>query len=108
MIKLIQDFNDYCVSDDGKVFRIKNNELVELKTYICNGHNCIKLRGKKLYVASLVAELYLGKKPESHLIFHKNKNKLDDRVVNLIYLTPSEVQLYSTYTQEYLEHVVFK
>lgn len=110
MIKTIPGFgDDYCVSHKGEVFRmaVMNNTYVlkELKTYICNGHNCIKIRGKKFYISNLVAELFLGSRPEGYLVFHKNKNRLDDRFDNLIYLSPSEVQLYSTYTEEYLREL---
>lgn len=112
MIKLIPGFDDYCVSDEGRVYRIiespPGRALKELKTYNCNGHNCIKLRGKKIYVSILVSELFLGPRPDRHLIFHKNKDRLDDRVENLIYLPPDKIQLYSTYTEEYLREVVFK
>lgn len=109
MIKLIPGFNDYCISDDGRVFRIVESppgkSLKELKTYFCNGHNCIKLRGKKLYISGLVSELFLGPRPNGYLVFHKNKNKLDDRVENLIYLPPDKIQLYSTYTTETLRRI---
>lgn len=109
MIKTIPNINDYCVSNHGKVFRIVGKEpnqvLKPLKNYICNGHNCIKIRGEKFYIANLVAELFLGPKPEGTMIFHKNKNKLDDDVSNLVYLTPDKIQLYSTYTEEYLKEI---
>lgn len=109
MIKLISGFSDYCVSDDGRVFHLRqtenSNSLCELKSYICNGHACIKLRGKKFYIDNLVAEMFLGERPNGYLIFHKNKDRLDNRVSNLVYLSPSEVQLYSTYTTEYLEEI---
>ena len=105
MIKLIPGFDDYCVSDDGRVYRIKNNSLSELKTYVCCGHNCIKLRGKKFYIDNLVAIIFLGSKPINSKVFHKNKNRLDDRVENLIYLSNEDFYEYSTYTEEYLRSI---
>lgn len=105
MKKLIPGFTDYCVSDEGRVYRIKNDSLVELRTYVCCGHNCIKLRGKKYYIDNLVAIIFLGDKPEDSKVFHKNKNRLDDRLENLIYLTNEEFYKFSTYSQEYLETI---
>ena len=106
MIKLIPGFDDYCVSDEGKVFRIKNDALTELKTYICCGHNCIKLRGKKFYIDNLVAIIFLGDKPPNAKVFHKNKDKLDDRLENLVYLSNEEFYKYSTYCEEYLRTIL--
>ena len=105
MKKLIPGFTDYCVSDDGRVYRIKNDSLVELRTYVCCGHNCIKLRGKKYYIDNLVAIIFLGDKPPDSKVFHKNKNRLDDRLENLVYLTNEEFYKFSTYSQEYLETI---
>lgn len=102
MMKLIPGFDDYCISDDGRVYRIKKDSLYELRTYICNGHNCVKLRGVKFYIDNLVASLFIGEKPVDHKVFHKNKDRLDDRVENLIYLTSADFYRYSTYTKEYL------
>ena len=105
MMKLIPGFSDYCVSDEGRVYRIKNDSLYELRTYVCCGHNCIKIRGKKFYIDNLVAHVFIGNKPEYHKVFHKNKDKLDDRVENLIYLKDDIFYLYSTYTKDYLEEI---
>ena len=106
MIKLIPGFTDYCISDEGRVFRIKNDSLYELRTYVCCGHNCIKLRGKKFYIDNLVAIIFLGNKPNDSKVFHKNKDKLDDRLENLIYLSNEDFYKYSTYTKEYLQEIL--
>ena len=105
-LRLIPGFDDYCVSEEGKVFRIKNDSLSELRTYVCGGHNCIKLRGKKFYIDNLVAFIFLGGKPEGYKVFHKNKNKLDDKIENLIYLSDEEFYKYSTYSREYLQTIL--
>ena len=109
MIRLISGFDDYCVSTDGDIYRIirtkNSSSLRELKTYVCNGHNCIKLRGKKYYISNLVMETFGEPRPEGWQIFHKNKDRLDDSFDNLIYLPPDKIQLYSTYTEEYLREI---
>lgn len=109
MTKLIPGFNDYCINTEGVVFHIVETKngmaLKELKSYVCNGHNCIKIRGKKFYISCLVLETFVGPRPDRHLIFHKNKDKFDDRITNLVYLTPDKIQLYSTYTSSALERI---
>ena len=105
MMKLIPGFTDYCVSDEGNVYRIKKDSLYQLKTYICGGHNCVKLRGKKFYIDNLVALVFIGDKPDYTKVFHKNKDKLDDRLENLVYLSLDKFYMYSTYTKDYLKSI---
>ena len=77
MMKLIPGFTDYCVSDEGNVYRIKKDSLYQLKTYICGGHNCVKLRGKKFYIDNLVALVFIGDKPQKCFIKTKTNLMID-------------------------------
>lgn len=48
--------------------------------------------GKRLsiYVHKLVAETFIGERPEGYVIDHINRDYLDNRLCNLRYITPSE------------------
>lgn len=45
---------------------------------------------KTLRCANLVAETWIGPRPEGCVISHKNENRADDRACNLEYVTPAE------------------
>ena len=60
---------------------------------------------KKFYIDNLVALVFIGDKPDYTKVFHKNKDKLDDRLSNLVYLGLDKFYLYSTYTKEYLKSI---
>lgn len=70
-------------------FRNKNWKHKNKKTYI--SVNLVKNQKIKSYfVHKLVAETFLDKKTEDVEINHKNGNKLDNRLVNLEYITHLE------------------
>lgn len=63
---------------------------------IWTGYHRVKLSGgargdaRDVYVHVLVAEAFIGPKPEGMQVNHRNGNKADNRAENLEYLTPSE------------------
>ena len=101
-IKQIPGHPNYGVSDTGSVFAIKDKGLKELEKDISTGYPRVTLDGQKYYVSTLVASCFLDPPNESNKkIFLKDGNKLNCDVNNLVWLSPSEVQIYSRYTVEY-------
>lgn len=85
--KEIEDFPDYQVTGDGRVYSKISNKFLSpgLGT---NGRPCVQLRVvpgvyKTQYVHVLVCEAFHGKRPPKMEASHKNGNKLDNRAVNL-------------------------
>ncbi len=78
----------YEVSDDGRVrAKLKVRPTV-------NGYRTVQLcspgRSKCLSVHSLVAEAFIGPRPDGAVVNHKNGNKADNRAENLEYVSRSE------------------
>ena len=97
----------YFVTEDGKVFsawkRISNgkgrggyyiiddNKRKELKTHIeKKGYESISIKGKNYRVHRLVAETYIPNPEDKPQVNHKNKNRCDNRVDNLEWVTCQE------------------
>lgn len=82
----------YSITEDGKVYSHYQNKF--MKTYINNsGYERVKLSkggcSKHKLVHRLVAEAYV-KGDASLEVNHKNSNKLDNRAVNLEWVTRKE------------------
>lgn len=89
-------FGAYWVSSRGRVLSAKRRRVRELKPYEKNGtHLAVALsafgRRTQRYVHDLVAELYIGPRPDADtFVRHLNGDAHDCRVVNLAYGTPSQ------------------
>jgi hypothetical protein len=81
---------EYEVSRHGEVWSIRREKM--MKTRIVNGYNsvllCLDTIGSPFRVDKLVAEGFLS--IQKDILYHKNKNKLDDRACNLKWLTYEE------------------
>lgn len=94
----------YWVSNLGnvyrKVWRNGHEEYRALnKDISTNGHARVTLNGEKCYVSKLVMRMFNPTDDYTLRVFHIG-DKLDDSLTNLVWLTPSDVQRYSTYTPE--------
>ena len=83
-------FGSYFISNEGKV---KRNEK-ELKLYISNGYYEVRLseneKHKRYYVHRLVLTLFKGDCPNGHECDHIDKNRINNHVDNLRWVTRYE------------------
>lgn len=83
-------FPDYIITKDGKVY---NKKLSRFLTNTPNGSGYyrVSINDKLHFVHKLVAMAYLPKPEEYQTqVNHKNLDRLDNRVENLEYVSPSE------------------
>ena len=88
----------YEVNEDGTIFRNARSKRV-LKCHK-HSHNSnteywclnVNLKGeiRKVYIHKVVAECWLGPKPEGYEIDHIDRNSLNNHYTNLRYVTKSE------------------
>jgi hypothetical protein len=85
LIKSIKNFEDYSITEDGKVY---NKKQKQLKPTIVNGYQIIRLqKNKKQYkkrIHRLVAEHFLPQVDNTNLeVHHKDHNKTNNHYLNL-------------------------
>lgn len=88
----------YEVSEDGRIFRnVKSKKQSKIivdyhhstKGY-CATFVCIKGKVQRVMIAHVVAECWLGKKPEGYEVDHIDRNSQNNYYKNLRYVTKSE------------------
>lgn len=98
MIKDIINFENYQISDDGRVWSKKSNKW--LKPIDVNGYKKVSLykNGKEYQrlVHRLVAEAFIPNPNNYEEINHINEDKSDNRVENLEWCTSSYNIIYGT------------
>ena len=95
----------YEVNEDGTIFRNARSKRC-LKCYK-HSHNskteywCLNVnigkKIKKVYIHKVVAECWLGAKPEGYEIDHIDRNSLNNHYTNLRYVTKSEQMINRNY-----------
>lgn len=100
--KVIPKHPNYIVYENGYVARILTPGVYStLIPDLSNGYPRVELDGKKEYISKLVLETF-DPQPDKRLkVFHIDGDRMNCKLNNLVWLTPSEVQLYSSYTVEY-------
>lgn len=88
MEKRIKDFEDYAITDDGKVISYKYKNPRVMKTWLQkSGYENIKLSKQNItthkLIHRLVAEAFIPNPLNLLEVNHKNKNRSDNRVENL-------------------------
>lgn len=101
--KIIERFPNYEVSDEGEIRRISAGQgavagkILKWHTCTSNGYPAIRFysNGKQIGVCvhSIVAEAFLGKRPEKLQVRHLDGNRLNNKISNLKYGTPKENSL---------------
>lgn len=91
----IEGYPDYEVSNCGRVKSLKGGKERILRPG-SNNHGypsvalCVNGKPTSITVHKLVAEFFLGKRPENHEVNHKDGNRANAHVDNLEYVTRSE------------------
>jgi len=101
MEKPIKGYEDYSITDDGKVISYKMSTPRIMKTwYQKSGYENIKLCKnnvtKHFLIHRLVAEAFIPNPNNLPQVNHKNKNRQDNRVENLEWCTALD-NLYDSY-----------
>ena len=97
----------YEVNCDGTIFR--NSRSKRVRKCYKQAHNskteywvttvCIGGKARKVFIHKVVAECWLGEKPEGYEVDHIDRNSLNNHWTNLRYVTPSEQMLNRDYSQ---------
>ncbi len=91
--KIIPDFPDYAVSNWGHfVGRQRKIKKYEAGTNYVRVNMSNKNPKREILIGlhKLVAELFIGPCPEDHIVNHKDRNRRNNHVDNLEYMTLSE------------------
>lgn len=92
----------YVVSDHGVVYRVLCQGCYSmLIPDFSNGYARVDLDGVKEYVARLVLETFRPTNDPTLKVFYIDGNKTNNKLDNLCWLSPSDIQRFSAYTVEY-------
>lgn len=87
----IKDYDDYQVSNLGRICSYKSEDRKIIKGYVQNtGYLTVSLNNKKYSVHRLVAETFIHKIKGKNVVNHIDGNKLNNTVENLEWCTTKE------------------
>lgn len=91
--ELIKDFEDYKISNMGRVVSLRSNTILIQNLDSNQYHRFMLWKNNKntgINTHILVANYFLGDRPEGYQINHIDGNKSNNKVSNLEYITASE------------------
>lgn len=97
----IKNHPNYVVTDEGEVYRKEKYGYHKLKPDWSNGYARVDLDGKKEYVGNLLLDAFDPTDNPNYKVFYIDGDKTNIRLENLVWLSPSDIQLYSQYRIEY-------
>src|SRR5688572_28433272 len=81
--------NVYGITEDGKI--IHPVRKMPLKVHVTPlGYGQVFINGEKKLIHPIIAEFFLGPKPEGHDVNHKDCNKLNNSKDNLEYIAHAD------------------
>lgn len=101
MLEVIEKHPNYYISDVGEVFKREKDGVKKVTVNMSNGHARVTIDGMNYYVGRLVLEQFKPHPVEANKVFHIDGNYANNHLDNLVWLTPSEVQRFSSYTLEW-------
>ncbi|CAL6011150.1 Conserved_hypothetical protein [Hexamita inflata] len=91
--KQIEGYSNYIVFENGNIQNINSGKIIKPFTSN-NGYLRIQLsengNPKKYFIHNLVAQAFLGNKPENYQTDHIDRNKLNNHYTNLRYISQSD------------------
>lgn len=95
--KTIIGHPDYEISTHGRIRRITDGTKAKAGYILAcpvdpskDGHRVVNMQGKVMYVGKLVAETFLGPRPEGYELHHSDEDPSNDWLYNLEYITAQE------------------
>jgi hypothetical protein len=89
--RVILDRPNYCVNNVGDIFNLKLKKFLKISVSKDCGYKRIALydkhKTKSYRIHSLVAEYFIGTRPEGYQVNHIDGNKTNNHVSNLEYVT---------------------
>jgi hypothetical protein len=83
-------YKEYRVYENGLVFSVKKGKRF-LKPYnVGKGYLSVKIENKNVYVHKIVAECFLGQRPNDFTVNHKDGNKANNHFSNLEYISKED------------------
>lgn len=92
---IVKGFENYAVSTKGRVRNLKTGRLLKHQSSRRGGwyafiNLCKKGTRKNVNVHLLVAEAFLGPRPEGMVVHHRDGKRKNPAVINLEYITQAE------------------
>ena len=106
MLWEIRRHPNYWVSDEGVVYRKERSGYFKLKPDYSNGYARVDIDGIKEYVGKLVLETFSPTEDIRMRVFYVDGDKTNNNLQNLVWLTPSQIKIFSTFTIEYRREIL--